>query len=94
MSQKTYFYKKIIAVTAAEVVLGLPRLREISIQNIGAEDVQIEFDNPIDTASTSLTAAQGTPYNWGFGPDKLYYKGSGDTTLIVTGVRQYKEDPT
>lgn len=94
MAQKTYFYKKIISVTTAEVVLGLPRLREISIQNIGANDLQIEFDNPIDTGSTSLTAAQATPYNWGFGPDKLYYKGSGATTLLVTGVRQYKEDAT
>ena len=94
MPQKTYFYKKIVSVTTAEQVVGLPRLTSITIQNIGANDAQFEFDNPIDTGSTSLTAAQRTPYSYPFGPDKIYLKGSGNTTVILTGTRQFKENAT
>lgn len=94
MSQKTYYFKKLVTVTTDEQIVGLPRLRQVTLQNIGDADCKVELDNPIDSGSTSLTAAQGIPYSWDFGPDKVYVKGSGSTTLLITGVRQFKENPS
>lgn len=94
MAQKTYYFKKLIAITDTnEHLVDLPRLRDITIQNIGNSDCKIEFDNAIDAGSTSLTvSASGSTFQWGFGPDTISYKASGNTTLLLTGTRHAKEN--
>lgn len=88
---KTFFYRKLVSVTATEATESLPALREVTVQNIGNNDCQIEFDNDIDQDTTSMTAAQGTAYTWKAGNfTTLHHKGTGVTTLLITGVRQEK----
>lgn len=55
---KSYYYSKKIISSNTQQVFSLPRLRGFYVQNNGDYNVQIEFENDIDTDSIILLVGQ------------------------------------
>jgi len=90
MSRKTFYFKKKLIATTTEQTEELPRLSSGQLLNFGANDVIVEFENPIDADSIILPVRGDIriPPNM---LDLRYKVNSGTTaTLYIMGSKQEK----
>ena len=85
---KSYFYSKKLSATTDEQTLTLPRLRNLTVINIGGDDIQICPDNSIDTDSPIIPVGMSIV----LGSDHLTLKYKAVTSTSTLYIYGYKHE--
>lgn len=89
MSRKSYYYSKKLNAISVQQIFALPRLRSVSVINVGKDNIQVEFENDIDNDSIIIPA--GMSHTIATDMLDIRYKAlSSIATIYLSGLKHVK----